>query len=159
MMSQNTHSDYVDAGVSGQTSAQMLARFQSDVIDRHPVTVVILAGTNDILRTSDPNTDNIARMADLAAHANIRVVIGLLPPCEDWHEPNIIADPVQGRAEVDRFNASLRLLAQSFGYRVADYHAALSLPDGSQNAALFADGTHPNLAGIKMEWDTVRPFL
>jgi acyl-CoA thioesterase-1 len=159
MMRTNTDPTYTSAAIEGQTSAEMLARFQADVLSKRPATVVILAGTNDILRTPNPDTQNVARMAEMSAQLGARVVIGLLPPNENWEPPSIINDPVAGRAEIQRFNQSLRALAGSFGYRVADYYAALTLPDGSQNAALFADGTHPNLAGIAAEWTVVKPHL
>jgi lysophospholipase L1-like esterase len=160
MMSQSTNPTYVNAAISGQTSVQMLARFQSDVLDRNPLAVVILAGENDVLRTPDPSTDSIARMAELAAQAGAKVVICLLPPVEDWSPANLISDPVIGRAAFARFNQSLKDLAAAFGYKVADLNTALSNPDGTQNAALFvADGTHPNLAGIQKEWEVVHGVL
>lgn len=150
---------FESAAVSGQTSVQMLARFQSDVLDRHPATVVINAGTNDILRTRSPNTDSIARMAQIATEAGARVIIGLVPPNEDWKPPNLINDPVAGRAEIRRFNESLRAIAERGGYQIADYYTAFTLADGSQNPELFDDGTHQTKEGVRVQCAVVQAAL
>lgn len=149
----------INAGISGQTSAQMRARFQVDVLDKNPATVVLLAGTNDILRTSDPKVDDIQAMADLASQAGARVIVGTVPPNVDWAPPNLINDPALGDAEIRRFNTDLRNVCAALGCQIADYNAALSLPDGSQNPALFRDGTHPNLAGYDVMWQLLQPLL
>jgi lysophospholipase L1-like esterase len=154
-------SDYmqgaVNVGINGQTSAQMLARFQTDVLVRNPATVVILAGTNDILHTQNPTVDSIQKMADMAAHAGIRVIIGEVPPNSTWTD--VITDPVQGNATIETFNAQIVMMANASGYPVADYYDALILPDGTQNSALFLDGTHPNRAGYHAMWPEVQTRL
>jgi lysophospholipase L1-like esterase len=146
-----------DVGINGQTSAQMLARFQTDVLDRKPTTVVILAGTNDILHTQNPTVDSIQKMADMAAHAGIRVIIGEVPPNRNWTD--VITDPLQGNAAIETFNAAIVMMANASGYHVADYYDALVLPDGSQNSALFVDGTHPDKAGYNAMWPEVQKWL
>lgn len=156
-------SDYlqntIDAGVSGQTSAQMLARFQTDVLARNPSVVVILAGTNDVLHTQNPTVANIQQMADLAAHAGARVVIGEIPPISNWAESDVIADPATGNAAVEAFNAELVMMANASGYHVADYYDELILPDGLQNTALFLDGLHPDKAGYDAMWPELKKAL
>lgn len=160
MMNFSPNDSYKSAAISGQTSVQMLARFQTDVLDKHPAAVVILAGENDVLRTPDPNTDSIARMADLAQHSGAKVVICLIPPVEDWDPSNLITDPVVGRAGFARFNQALKDLAAGFGYTIADIRTPLTLFNGSQNPALFTpDGGHPNLDGIHVEWSVITPLL
>src|SRR5437868_3754121 len=83
---------YVNRGISGQTTSQMLVRFRQDVIDLQPRVVVILAGTNDIAGNTGPITleqteDNLASMADLATANHIRVVLCSVLPAYDfpWH--------------------------------------------------------------------------
>lgn len=142
----------INAGVGGQTSKAMLARFQTDVIDRGPRTVVILAGTNDILRAPAPCIDCIESMSELARRAGARVVIGLIPPNEDWSPPNVITHPVAGRSAINSFNTQLVHMAHAHGYAVVDYYRALTLRSGAQNTALFRDGTHPNQLGYIVMW-------
>src|SRR5579871_565223 len=80
---------YVNRGISGQTSPQMLVRFRQDVIDLKPKVVIILAGTNDVAGNTGPMTpeqteDNLSSMADLAAANGIRVVLCSILPAYDF---------------------------------------------------------------------------
>lgn len=136
-----------DVGIAGQTTDQMLARFDSDVISHHPDIVIILGGTNDMLRVANPTTDNIAAMAARAMAVGIHVVLCTLPPIERWSAGVTITDAATGNAAVAAFNQSLKTLASAYGYTLADYHVAMVLADGSANDALFEDGIHPNDAG------------
>lgn len=83
---------YINRGISGQTSPQMLVRFRQDVVELQPKVVVILAGTNDIAGNTGPMTleqteDNLASMSDLATANHIRVVLCSVLPAYDfpWH--------------------------------------------------------------------------
>src|ERR1041385_4830901 len=81
---------YVDRGISGQTTPQMLIRFRPDVIALHPKVVVILAGTNDIAGNTGPMTleqieGNLQSMAELAKANGIRVVLCSVMPVSDYH--------------------------------------------------------------------------
>ena len=81
---------YVDRGISGQTTPQMLVRFRRDVIDLQPKAVVILAGTNDIAGNTGPMTNeeiqgNLASMSDLAHVHNIKVVFSSVTPISEYH--------------------------------------------------------------------------
>lgn len=138
----------VDRGISGQTSAQMLGRFQADVIALKPSIVHILAGTNDIAGNGGPTNipaigDNIRSMVELARAHGIGVVLATLPPARrfDWR-PGI--DP---RADIAALNTWIRAYAQSAGLTLADYHVALDDGDGGLSAADAADGVHPTAAG------------
>jgi lysophospholipase L1-like esterase len=76
---------YVNRGISGQTTPQMLVRFQQDVVHLHPAAVVILAGTNDIAGNTGPSTDqmiedNFTSMADIAKHSGIKLVLASITP-------------------------------------------------------------------------------
>lgn len=143
----------VDAGISSQTSAMMLARFQADVIDRDPDYVVILAGTNDVLTLTDPNTDNVARMAEMASAHGIRVILCTLPPSEIYGAPYVFSDLASEKAAIVRFNDSLKLLAKGYGYTLIDYYSAMIRPDGSQEPSFFqVDHVHPSDAGYEVMW-------
>jgi lysophospholipase L1-like esterase len=81
---------YVDRGISGQTTPQMLVRFRRDVIDLQPKAVVILAGTNDIAGNTGPMTNeeiqgNLASMSDMAHAHNIKVVFASVTPVSEYH--------------------------------------------------------------------------
>jgi lysophospholipase L1-like esterase len=97
--------DFVDRGISGQTTPQMLLRFREDVIALKPAVVHILAGTNDIAGNTGPMDlpaieANIASMVDLARVNGIQVVIGsVLPAAEFPWRPGL--DPARGAAPAE----------------------------------------------------------
>jgi lysophospholipase L1-like esterase len=140
---------YVDRGISGQTTQQILLRFRQDVIDLHPAAVHILAGTNDFLRlggavTLQDSTENIRSMAELAAANRIAVVLATLPP---WGRS--VGTPSK-RAALLAFNAWLRSYARQRKLPLADYFAVLVDRSGSFNPALTMDGVHPNTRGFAL---------
>jgi lysophospholipase L1-like esterase len=139
---------YINRGISGQTSPQMVLRFRQDVIDLHPKVVVILAGTNDIAGNTGPMTpeqtqDNIRDMADLAAANHIRVVLCSILPAFDfpWH-PGLEPAP-----KVDAINAWMKAYAAEKGYVYVDYHSAMKDQRDGLPATLSKDGVHPTAAG------------
>jgi acetyl esterase/lipase/lysophospholipase L1-like esterase len=143
--------NYVDRGISGQTTPQMLIRFRPDVIDLKPAVVVILAGINDIAQNTGPMTleqtfGNIASMAQLAKASNIRVVISSVLPAFDipWHPGLAPAD------KVIRLNAMLMDYAHKNGFIYLDYFSAMKDDRNGLPALFSADGIHPNLAGYKI---------
>lgn len=149
----------VNMGISGQTTKQMLARFD-DVLAYHPTVVVILGGTNDIAFDEALSTDSIAEMARRASAAGARVVIGTVPPSH----LESVATAFHGRAENDRriaqFDADLRMLATAMGYVLVDYHAALVRADGQQDSSLFQpDEMHPDAAGYAAMWKALKPAM
>jgi lysophospholipase L1-like esterase len=148
----------VDAGVTGQTSVQMLERFSTDVLARHPSTVVILAGTNDLYTYADPSISSVTEMAEEAAAAGVVVVIGLVPPSNNWLALHYNGQT--GNDAIKAWNADLRSMAASYGYRVADYYSAMILSNGDENTALFyVDGIHPISAGYAVMWQVLQPVL
>lgn len=153
-----THiADYLDAGVPGQTTAQMLARFDTDVMAHQPSVVVILGGTNDMYLQTDANIDSIATMADRAAQAGSRIVIGLVPRGGDWQRMSY--QGATGDAAIALWNRSLTALARSHGYQIADYYDAL-LTQGTQNLSDYIDDElHPNSAGYDAMWSVLQPLL
>ncbi len=142
---------YLDRGISGQTTPQMLIRFRQDVIDLHPKVVVILAGINDIAGNTGPSTvemieDNLKSMAQLARANGIKVVMcSVLPAYSFPWRPGI--DPI---AKIIDLNKWIKQFAQKNNFVYVDYYDAMvderkGLPDKYSK-----DGVHPNPAGYKI---------
>ncbi len=139
---------YINRGISGQTSPQMVLRFRQDVIELQPKVVVILAGTNDIAGNTGPMTleqteDNLASMADLATANHIRVVLCSVLPAYDfgWH-PGLEPAP-----KIVALNAWIKSYAAEKGYVYVDYHSAMKDQRDGLPANLSKDGVHPLPAG------------
>ena len=139
---------YLNRGISGQTTPQMLVRFRQDVIALQPKVVVILAGINDIAGNTGPMTleqseDNLASMAELAAAHHIRVVICSVTPAFDfpWRPGMTPA------SKVVALNAWIKAYAAEHGHVYVDYHTAMKDSRDGLPAALSQDGVHPLPAG------------
>ena len=139
---------YVNRGISGQTSPQMVVRFRQDVIDLDPSVVVILAGTNDIAGNTGPMTleqteDNIRDMAEIASANHIRVVLCSVLPAFDfpWRQG------LEPAPRIYDLNEWLRSYAAQKGYVYVDYHSAMKDARNGLPASLSKDGVHPNHAG------------
>jgi lysophospholipase L1-like esterase len=147
---------YVNRGIGGQTTAQMLVRFRADVIDLRPAAVVILAGTNDIAGNAGPVTpeqiqENLASMAELARVHGVAVVLASLLPVSD-DKKDASGQPVT--RTVDRPTASIRALdrwlseyAAKNGHVSLDYFSAMADIKGLFRPELNDDGLHPNARG------------
>ncbi len=139
---------YVNRGISGQTTPQMLVRFWPDVIALQPKVVVILAGTNDIAGNTGPTTptsieDNLMSMADLARANGIRVVMAsILPAAAYPWKPGI--DP---KAEISAINSWMRDYCEKKHYVYLDYYSAMVDSNQGTKKALTIDGVHPNAEG------------
>ena len=99
---------YLNRGIGGQTTPQMLLRFRADVIDLKPKAVLILAGTNDIAGNTGPMTDeeiegNLASMSELAHVHGIKVILASITPISDYHVTN--ANPQTSLRPMDRIRA------------------------------------------------------
>lgn len=150
----------INAGIAGNLTSQMLARFQTDVLSHNPSVVVILGGVNDILKTPSPTIDNIASMAEQASAQGATVVIGLVMPVTGyWQPPYEYDSTAAGDAAIQDWDQQLRDLAAAYGYHTVDYYDAVLLPDGSQNTTLFVDGLHPDAAGHLAMWSVLHPML
>lgn len=139
---------YINRGISGQTSPQMVLRFRQDVIDLKPKVVVILAGTNDIAGNTGPMTmgeseNNLASMADLATFNHIRVVLCSVTPAFDFSW----APGQQPAPKIDELNEWIKNYATARGYVYVDYHDALKDARDGLPPNLSRDGVHPNPAG------------
>jgi len=146
-----TNNNYIDRGISGQTTPQMLLRFRPDVIDLKPAAVVILAGINDIAQNTGPMTleqtfGNIVSMAELAKANNIKVVISSVLPAFDfpWH-PGLEPAP-----KVIQLNKMLKDYATKNNFVYLDYFSAMADERNGLPKNLSQDGVHPNLTGYKI---------
>jgi lysophospholipase L1-like esterase len=147
---------YIDRGISGQTTPQMLIRFRPDVIALNPKVVVILAGTNDLAGNTGPMTvaqieDNLTSMSELA-HANkIRVVLASVLPVSNYgHDRS--GNPVDMRIKrqpekILELNAWIKKYAADHGDVYLDYFAATVDDKGLLKADISNDGLHPNAKG------------
>jgi len=147
---------YVNRGIGGQTTAQMLLRFRADVIELQPKAVVILAGTNDIAGNAGPATmdaiqDNLASLAELARAHGIRVVLAsLLPVSDDKKDANGVAltrTRQRPTATIRELNRWLAGYAAKNGHVSLDYFSATADASGRLRPELNDDGLHPNAAG------------
>ena len=147
---------YINRGISGQTTPQMLIRFRPDVIALKPQVVVILAGTNDIAGNTGPMTltaieDNFASMFELARANGIRVVIASVLPVSDYgknREGNPINQTTRRPPEkVIALNDWLKNYAAQNGLTYLDYFSAMVDGKGFLKEELSNDGLHPNDKG------------
>jgi lysophospholipase L1-like esterase len=147
--------DYINRGISGQTTLEMLGRFKADVIDLRPSTVVILGGTNDLARQV-PLTqieDNYLLMADLAAANRIKVIFASVLPVSDAHkdaDPSYERTPSHQPVFIAALNEWLQRFAQSRGYGYVDFSKALMDAQGHFGAELSDDGLDPNSKGYRL---------
>jgi len=143
---------YVNRGISGQTTPQMLIRFRPDVIALKPKVVVILAGTNDIAGNTGPMTlemieDNLTSMAELATANNIRVVLSSVMPVCDYIKTQTERRPPE---KIIALNAWIKTYAAKNGFVYLDYYSAMLDDKQMFLKELTYDGLHPNDAGYEV---------
>ncbi|MGE5814439.1 MAG: SGNH/GDSL hydrolase family protein [Acidobacteriota bacterium] len=148
---------YVDRGISGQTTPQMLVRFRPDVIDLNPRVVVILAGTNDIAGNTGPMTDeeiedNLASMGELARAHGIKVVFSsILPVSESHRNPDMAPQTVQRpMSRITAINDWMRKYAAENGHVYLDYFSNMADEKGLLRPELSEDDLHPNAKGYAL---------
>lgn len=142
---------YINRGISGQTTPQMLIRFRQDVINLKPMVVVILAGTNDIAGNTGPSTinmivDNIKGMAELA-HANgIKVIVSSTLPVYDYPwKPGL--EPAQ---KIIDLNKLLKEYASQKGHIYLDYFTPMADKRNGLPKKYAGDGVHPTVVGYQV---------
>jgi lysophospholipase L1-like esterase len=139
---------YVNRGISGQTTPQILLRFRQDVIALKPGIVVILAGTNDIAENTGPTTleaieDNLTSMVELAQKNEIGVVLcTVLPVARYPWRPEI-----QAIEKIQELNRWMKSYAARAGVRLLDFYSAMADQKLGLSEDLGTDGVHPNHAG------------
>jgi lysophospholipase L1-like esterase len=147
--------DFINRGIAGQVTSQMLGRMMADVIDLRPQAVVILAGTNDLDRQI-PLTeieDDYVMLADLATANKIKVIFGSVLPVSDVHA-NV--NPAYARMKsrpplfIQALNEWLSRFCAQRRYGYIDYYSALVDAKGQLGADLSDDGLHPNSKGYRL---------
>jgi lysophospholipase L1-like esterase len=143
---------YVNRGISGQTTPQMLVRFYPDVIELQPAAVIILAGTNDIARNTGPETAemiqrNLMAMAELAQVHGIKVILCSILPVSDYSRKQTVSHPA---ADILKLNAWIRAYAAKINAIYADYYTPLADGQGLLKQGTSDDGLHPNAAGYEL---------
>jgi acyl-CoA thioesterase I len=167
---------YVNRGISGQTTAQMLVRMYPDVIDLKPAAMVILAGTNDIARNNGPQTiemieENVMAMAELAQLHGIKVLLCALTPISDNPAPPPAAagrgpgfgggrgagapprrkqSEQRPPADILQLNTWLKDYAARIKAPYVDYYAATVDANGEFRSGYTNDGLHPNAQGYTL---------
>jgi lysophospholipase L1-like esterase len=142
---------FLNRGISGQTTPQMLVRFQQDVVQLHPAAVVILAGTNDIAGNTGPSTqqmieDNYTSMAEIAKQNGIKVVFASITPAfaYPW-KPGI--QPVERIRELNKW---LQDFCSRNGCVYLDYYSSMVDANGAMLPGLSSDGVHPTAKGYSV---------
>lgn len=142
---------YINRGISGQTTPQMLVRFRPDVIDLHPKIVVILAGTNDIAGNTGPTTlemimDNIISMTELAKAEHIKVILSSVLPAYDYPwKPGL--NPAE---KIASLNKMIKNYAEQNEITYLDYYSKMVDERKGLKAEYSGDGVHPNETGYKI---------
>jgi lysophospholipase L1-like esterase len=146
---------YIDRGIGGQTTPQMLLRFRPDVISLEPRVVVILGGTNDIAgntgqMTLEETEGNLASMSELAHVHGIRVVLSSLTPVSDLTTPDgkkIVQTLHRPSQKILALNEWIKKYAAEHDDVYLDYFPAMADDKGFLKSELTNDGLHPNGAG------------
>ena len=142
---------YVNRGIGGQTTPQMLLRFRQDVIDLHPKAVVILAGTNDIAGNTGPMTleqihNNILSMVELAKANGIKpIVCSVLPAFDYPWRPGL-----QPNIKIPKLNSMLKVMAESQGVMYLDYFSEMADDRNGLPSALTTDEVHVTKEGYSV---------
>jgi lysophospholipase L1-like esterase len=151
---------YLDRGISGQTTPQMLVRFRQDVVALQPEVVVILAGTNDIAGNTGPSTlemieDNLSSMAEIAKANGIKVALCSVLPVYDypWRKG---LEPAEKIVALNRW---MKEYAERNGHTYVDYYTALADEKGGFIAAYTHDGVHPIKAGYEIMQSIIEKAL
>ena len=142
---------YINRGISGQTTPQMLVRFRSDVIDIHASAVVILAGTNDIAGNTGPVTlemilGNLKSMTEIAQANDVKVILCSVLPAFDYPwspglQPNI---------KIPKLNEMIKDYTKKNGVFYLDYFKALNNGYNGMSKKHSGDGVHLTLEGYKI---------
>jgi lysophospholipase L1-like esterase len=148
------HASYVNRGLSGDSTAQMLLRFQQDVVQLHPQVVVILGGTNDMNDVLGKHPASwveyhIRSMVDIAKAEGITPVVCSVPPMARRPMSTVPASP-EMHQEIAEVNAWIRQYTSAHSIRFVDFHSLFLNAQGIQRPDLTVDGVHPNAAGYRL---------
>jgi lysophospholipase L1-like esterase len=146
--------DFVNRGISGQVTGQMLGRMMADVIRGKPAAMVVLAGTNDIARGVARQTiqDNLTMITDLAESRKIKVALASVLPIHDYNKdknPNFEMSKGRPPADIKTLNEWIKAYCQRKGFVYLDYFSAMADERGFLKKELADDGLHPNAEGYR----------
>lgn len=144
---------YINRGISGQTTPQMLIRMRPDVIALKPKVVVLLAGTNDIAGNTGPMTlemieNNYASIADLAKINGIKMVFASVLPIHDYGRNKV--SERRSPEQILKLNEWLKNYCKANGHIYLDYFSTMIDENGMLKTELANDGLHPNADGYKL---------
>jgi lysophospholipase L1-like esterase len=150
-----TGSDFINRGIDGQTTIQMLGRFMQDVVALHPKAVLIFGGIDDIARGIAPGAieDHLTMMGDLAKVHGIKPLFASVLPVGDYHKD---ADPLfemtrtHSSAAIQQVNRWLQDYCKRESFSYVDYYSAMADKAGQMPADLSDDGLHPNSKGYRV---------
>ncbi len=147
--------DFVNRGISGQITAQMLGRVKADIIDLKPAAVILLAGTNDIARGVPLRAieDNLTMIADLAHAYGIKPLFASVLPIHDYNKDQNPAWEMSKRrppATIRALNEWIQAFCRTRGYAYVDYFTPLADEAGFLKKELADDGLHPNASGYRL---------
>jgi len=153
--------NYVGRGIGGQTSPQLLLRFQQDVIDLKPELVVINIGTNDIaLNTGNYNSEFtlscIKSMAEIAQANGIKVILSAVLPVGEYPWRKDVKNVPQ---KIDALNIEIKAYADKKGFVYVDYNTPMRENNGAMIATYGDDGVHTNASGYEVMEKTIKPVI
>ena len=151
---------YIDKGISGQNTTQMLSRFQKDVVDLNPKVVVIMGGTNDLAQgvAKEQIVANISQMAEMADAAGIKVVLCTVTPNNDYYSR---LNPHEKGTHIIALNGMLNGYATEKGFSWCDYWTSLVADDGlslKEEYRLY-DNLHPGPVGYSVMEPIIKPII
>jgi lysophospholipase L1-like esterase len=147
--------DFINRGISGQITSEMLGRMKADVTDLHPAAMILLGGTNDLAR-GIPLTaieNNYAMIADLAAANKVKVIFASVLPVSDYHKdvnPANERTPTRPPVFIKALNDWMESFCSQRGYTYLNYFSAVVDSAGQFTADMSDDGLHPNSKGYRV---------
>ncbi len=150
-----TGRDFLNRGISGQATGEMLGRMKADVLDLHPGAMLLLAGTNDIARGVPLKTieNNIAMISELARAHQVRVLLASLLPVSDYKKgvnPQFERTKTRPPALISELNRWIQNYCLQNHFVFVDYYAALVDGAGRLRDDYSDDGLHPNAGGYRI---------
>lgn len=155
-----TQNNYVDKGVSGEKTDQMLARYQTDVLAQDPFCVVIMGGTNDLAWnvSKDQILSNIKSMAEQAAAKDMKVVLCSVTPCNEQYSK---LTPKEKGTHIVALNKMIKDYATEKGFTYCDYYPSLVASDGYslKDEYCLYDKLHPNPDAYTVMEGIIKPII
>ena len=153
--------NFVNRGISGQTTPQMLVRFKQDAVHLNPQIIVINGGTNDIWGNTGPSTpemiiDNICSMAEIAVKNDINVALSTILPVYKYPDRDDIIDPPK---TISLVNSALSEYCKQKGYNFLDYYSLMVDDKKGLRSDYGTDGVHPNKEGYEVMKNVVRETI